>query len=247
MSRLLDFQSKKVIHEDDPTKSEELINSGKAVELQLPELDRFEQAADEIHETFRKQSESIKTNPNPLYTPEVKAFELEKLEAEYREKSAQIEEEYSAYRKEQQEKTRTQAAQAVVNVTEKDRLTSEQFATRASLELASSSDKGAALKRIVDDMALLTDGQRTALQSEILPVLANVDDDKYGIDKQSVIAAVQSVRNPDLMAHEVAKQLPASVLTKQRIYDMAKQVVSESSALGGGGIDEEFYAKYLKR
>lgn len=229
MKRLYNYESKSIVFEDDPTKSEELINSGKAVELQLPELDRFEQAADEIYETFRKQSESIKANPSPIYTEEVKKYELAKLEAEYRAKSAQVEEEYNAYRKERQEKARIQAAQATVNVTEKDRLTAEQFATRASLELASSSDKSVALKRIVDDMALLSDSQRVAMQSQILPVLANVDDDKYGIDKRNVIAAVQSVKNPDIMAHEVAKQLPRTVLTKQNMYDVVTKAVGKGS------------------
>lgn len=244
--RLFNYESKNVVFEDDPTKAEELINSGKAVSLQLPELDNFEKTANDIYETYRKQSEAIKNNDNPLYTPEVKTYELEKLEADYRAKSAEVEKEYLAYRDKHREETRIRAAQAVVTVTDKDKLTASQFATRANLELAATHDKGAALKKITDEIALLTDGQRTALQSEILGVLTNVDDGEYASEKRSVISAVQSVKNEDILAHSVATQLPHTVLTKQNMYDVVSKVVSESNT-SRGGIDVEFYEKHLKR
>lgn len=245
MSRIFNYETNRIELASEVENAEELISSGKAVELSLPELDQYEREANEIHDTFKKRKEDIKNSENPLFNEDVKKYEIEKLEAEYREKSKEVEEKYLEYRKEQLEKARVRAAQATIDVTEKDRLTAEQFATRANLELASSSDKGVALKRIVDDIALLTDGQRVALQSQILPVLASVDDDKYGIDKRNVITAVQSVKNPDIMAHEVAKQLPHTVLTKQRISDIAAETVRNSHN-ETSGMDREFYEKHLK-
>lgn len=244
MIKLFSFEDKKVIYEDQ-LKADELINSGKAVKLELPELENFEKQASDVYDEYIAKVEQIKTSDNPIYTDEVKAYELERLKKEYEEKSQEIEAEYLAYRDKAIEDAKVRAAQATINVTDKDRLTAEQFATRAMLNLASASDKSAALKRIADDINLLTDEQKTALQSQIVDVLNSVDNDYYP-GKQAVIAAVQDVRNEDLLAYEVAKQLPHTVLTKQRQRAIVEQVVNEPSAMTGGGIDREFYEEYIK-
>lgn len=244
--RLFSYENKQVIHEDDPTKAEELISGGKAVELQLPELEQYEKQANDLYETYRKNVDHIKKSDNPIYTEEVREYELKRLKEEYEQKSAEVEQEYAVYRAKQQEEARKLAAQATINVSDKDRLTAEQFAARASLNLATAQNKAVALKQITDDIALLTDEQKTALQREIGGVLASVSDD-YMTDKQSIISAVQDVRKGDLLAYEVARQLPVSVKPiAQRHKELAEQVVSESSALYGGNIDREFYEKHIK-
>src|SRR5699024_12285238 len=118
-------------------------------------------------------------------------------------------------------------AQASVRLTDKDKLTAEQFATRASLELAGAyeQDKSKTVKRIVDDIRLLTDEQRTALQANASQLLVNIDDVK---DKRKLINAMQEVRNPDLLALEVANQLPRTVLTMQRDREIYKKIKVES-------------------
>lgn len=245
MIRLFVFEEKKVIYEEDATKANELINAGKAVKLNLPELERFEKQASDIHDEYMTKVKQIKQSDNPIYTEEVKKYELARLKEEYEQKSAEIEEEYQKYRKQAIQEAKIRAAQATINVTDKDRLTAEQFATRAMLSLASASDKSAALKRIADDISLLTDEQKTALQGEIVRVLEQVGDDYYS-GKQAVIAAVQDVRNEDLLAYEVARQLPHTVLTKQQQRAIVEKVINEPSAITGGGIDKEFYEEYIK-
>lgn len=245
MIRLFDFETKTIVYEEDATKADELINAGKAVKLDLPELERYEKAAADIYDEYIAKVKQIKQSDNPIYTDEVKAYELERLKKEYEEKSAEIEAEYLAYRDKAIEEAKVRAARATVKITEADKLTAEQFATRAMLSLAGAADKSAALKRIADDIALLTDEQKTALQGEIVRVLSTVDDDYY-TGKQAVISAVQDVRNPDLLAYEVAKQLPHTVLTKQQQRAIIEQVVNEPSAMTGGGIDKEFYEEYIK-
>lgn len=245
MIRLFNFEDKKVIYEEDEVEANKLIDAGKAVKLELPELERYEKAAADIYDEYIAKVEQIKQSDNPIYTEEVKKYELARLKQEYEQKSAAIEAEYQKYRKQAIENAKIRAARAVVKITEADKLTAEQFATRAMLSLASASDKGVALKRIADDIALLSDEQKTALQGQIVRVLEQVGDDYYA-DKQAVIAAVQDVRNPDLLAFEVAKQLPHTVLTKQRQRAIVEQVINEPSAITGGDIDKEFYQKYLK-
>lgn len=245
MLRLFNFEDKKVVYVEDEAKADELINAGKAVKLELPELERLEKQASDIYDEYMAKVKQIKTSDNPIYNDAVKAYELERLKKEYEEKSQEIEEEYQEYRKKAIEDAKVRAARAVVKVTEADKLTAEQFANRAILSLAGAADKGAALKKIADDINLLTDEQKTALQSEIVRVLEQVSDDYY-TDKQAVISAVQDVRNPDLLAYEVAKQLPHTVLSKQRQRAIIEQVVNEPTAMTGGDIDKEFYQKYLK-
>ena len=245
MSRIFNYETNRLESASEVENAEELVRSGKAVKIGLPELDQYEREASEIHDTFKKRIEDIKNSENHLFTEDVKKYEIEKLEAEYREKSKEVEEKYLEYRNEQIEKARVRAAQATIDVTEADRLTASQFATRAALELASTSEKGDALKRIENEVGLLTDGQRVALQSEILGVLAGVDDSKYSLDKKNLIAAVQKVKNEDKLSYVIAQQLPHTVLTKQRISDIAAETVRNSHN-ETSEMDREFYEKHLK-
>ena len=193
--RLFDYESKKVIEMDDQVKAKELINAKKAIELELPEVDSYEKQARDIYDSYKKEVERIKTSDNPLLQDEkVRKYELDRLEKEYREQSVAVEEAYQEYRKQALEDAKVRAAQATIDVSDKDKQTAEQFATRASLELVSALDheKGEAVKRIVDDIRLLTDEQRTALQANASQLLANVDD---AGDKRAVIEAMQEVRN----------------------------------------------------
>ncbi len=233
------------IEVDDQIEANKLIEQGKAVKLDLPKLEEFEKAASDVYDEYIAKMKQIKQSNNPIYTDEVKAYELARLKQEYEQKSAAIEAEYQEYRKKAIEDAKVRAARATVKITEADKLTAKRFANRAILSLASAADKSAALRQIAEDISLLTDEQKTALQSEIVRVLEQVGDDYY-TDKQAVISAVQDVRNPDLLAYEVAKQLPHTVLSKQRQRAIIEQVINEPSALTGGGIDKEFYEEYIK-
>lgn len=243
--RLFDYETKKVIEMDNESEANELIEQGKAIKLDLPELEQFESKAREIHANYKKKVEEVKTSEHPLMQDEkVRKYELDRLEKEYRKQSQEIEEAYQAYRKQALEEAKVRAAQASVKLTSKDKQTAEQFATRASLELAGAYDdeKGEAVARIIDDIRLLTDEQRTALQAHAGELLTNVDD---ATDKRKLIQAMKEVRNPDLLAVEVAKQLPHTVLTMQNISDIAKKV-ARNEMHGMGGVTREFYEEHLK-
>lgn len=243
--RLFDYETKKVIEMDDQTKANELIDAGKAIKLDLPELEKYEREAKQVYESYKKQVERIKQSDNPLLQDEkVRAYELDRLEQEYRKQSQEVEEAYQAYRKQALEEAKVRAAQASVKLTNKDKQTAEQFATRASLELAGAYDdeKSEAVAQIIDDIRLLTDEQRTALQRHASELLTHVDD---ATDKRKLIDAIKEVRNPDLLAVEVARQLPHTVLTMQNIADIAKEV-ARNGLSGSGGVTREFYEEHLK-
>lgn len=243
--RLFNYDTKQVVYEDDQVKANELIDAGEAIKLDLPELEQYEKKAVDVYNSYKNAVERIKQSENPLLQDEkVQKYELDRLEKEYRKQSAEVEEQYQSYRKSSIEDAKIRAAQATVNLTEKDKEVAEQFATRASLTLAGAygQDKGVTVQQISDEIGLLTDEQRTALQANASQLLANIDEPS---DKRKLITAMQEVRNPDLLALEVAKQLPYSVLTMQNISDIAKRVVSEQMHTAGG-IDKEFYEKHLK-
>ncbi|KRG13347.1 hypothetical protein ACA30_15730 [Virgibacillus soli] len=136
------------------------------------------------------------------------------------------------------------AAQATIKVSDNDKLVAEQFKNRASLKLAAAVEKGDALTEIKNEISLLTDGQRVALQGEIAGLIGGIEGN--ATHKQAIISAVQDIRNSDLLAAKVAEQLPRSVLESQRIDDIAKWAVSEPGAMRDGGIDREFYEEHLK-
>ena len=252
MTRLFTYQSDgniekhRVIHAEHE-QAQALLDSGKAVKLDIPELQRLEQKADELRTTYRANVDRIRKSDNPLLQDEkVQKYELDKLEKEYRAKTAEVEAEWKAYRAQQIEEAKVRAARAVIKVTDNDRAVAEQFKNRAALKLAGASNKGEALTEIRNEINLLTDEQKTALQGHIAGLIGGIDGNES--DKLLIIEAVQDIRNSDLLAVKVAEQLPTSVLGKQRIDDIARRVVQDeaSSALKGGGIDREFYEEHLK-
>lgn len=243
--RIFDYENKRMKEVSDPVQAEALIGAGKAVKLELPKLDELQGKADEIHANYKKEVERIKSSDNPLLqNPDVLRYELDRLDKEYRAQSAEVEEQYKAWRAQQIEESKVRAARAVIKVTDSDRTVAEQFVTRASLKLAAAYDdeKGAIVGEIIEDIAHLSDAEKTAMQSKIGVLLSELESS----DKQKLVSAVQDIRNSDLLAVKVAEQLPHSVLTMQRIQDIAKRVVEETGAMRDGGIDREFYEEHLK-
>ena len=151
-------------------------------------------------------------------------FELDRIKKEYEQQSKQVQEEYSQWRAKAIEDARKRSAQASINISKNDKRVANQFANRASLQLAGAigDEKGVALDKVIRQIGLLTDEQRTALQDNAGQILANIEDDK---DKREVARAIQEVRNPDLLAETMTQQLPIDVLHKQRIDKMAKKIV----------------------
>ena len=253
MTRLFTYQphgnieKHKIITVNDAAEVDELLQSNKAIILEMPELDRLSQEADRLHDTYKADVERIKSSDNPLLQDEkVQGWEIDKLEKAYREKSHAVQAEYEAWRLSEIESAKVRAAQATVKVKDDDRLTAEQFKTRAALKLAVTSDDkmSLALDQIGSEIDLLTDSQKVALQSYIPELLSQVGDAQ---GKRSLIDRVQDTRNPDALAYTVAAQLQSDILTKMRIEDISKQVVAEGNKTpNGGGISRDFYDKYLK-
>src|SRR5699024_12470813 len=75
-----------MIHADNK-KAEELIESGAAVKLDMPELNKFEQKANEIFEKYQRDVDKIRASDNPLMTNHVTNYEINKLEDQMREKT----------------------------------------------------------------------------------------------------------------------------------------------------------------
>ena len=211
-----------MIHADNK-KAEELIKSGAAVKLDMPELNKFEKKANEIYGKYQRDVDEIRASDNPLMTEQVKKYEINKLEEQMRKQSAEVEREYKEWQAQQQAEARERAAKAVINVGKEDEAVAEQMVTRYSLQLAAASDdddKGVIANQLLRDIKYLDDAQKTAMQKAIAPLLGELDT----LDRNKLINEVSDIRNADLLAEKVASQLPASVLNKQRMHDALKNV-----------------------
>src|SRR5690625_2477860 len=81
LTKLFNFESidnigkHTVFTEDDPTKADELVQSGKAIRLDLPKYDELQGKANELYENHKKAIEEIKDSDNPIMTADAKAYE----------------------------------------------------------------------------------------------------------------------------------------------------------------------------
>lgn len=227
MTRLFTYQpidntdKHKVIHTD-AEQAREYVESGKAVKLDLPELSKLEEQADSLYEKYERDVNEVKASANPLHTDKVKAYEIDALEQEMRSQSALIDQEYQTWRQTQKEEARKRAATAVVSVSKNDETVADQMVTRYSLRLATASDDdiNGIASDLQADIAHLTDGQKVGLQKAITPLLGQFES-QY---RNTLVDAVQDVRNGDLLSEKVANQLPTDVLTKLRMHDALKDV-----------------------
>src|SRR5699024_7689747 len=177
---------------------------------------------------------------NPLYTDEVKDYEIQKLHDKYEQATADLANNYSQWRATQIEEAKQKAARSFVKVSDKDKQLAEQLAARYSLQIAA--DGQDAAHAIADEIALLSDSERVALQSHINGLLASID---KGPDKKRIIDAVRTVKNHDAVAYDVAKQLPVDILTKKRVADIARHAALNNKSIFGksSGITHDEYLK----
>src|SRR5699024_10623110 len=189
---------------------------------------------------YEAKVERIKESDNPLYTDEVKEYEIKKLHEEYEQATSQLADEYSAWRAEQIEEAKQKAARSFVKVSDKDRQLAEQLAARYSLRIASDGQNAA--HAIAKEIALLSDSERVALQSHIGGLLASIDAEP---DKKRIIDAITTVKNEDAIAYDVARQLPVDILTKKRVADIARNAALNSKSIFGdsSGITHDEYLK----
>src|SRR5699024_7060516 len=132
---------------------------------------------------------------------------------EYEQQSQQVQQEYAQWRAKAIEYVRNVSAQSSISVSKKDERVANQFANRASLQLAGAigDEKGVAVDKVIRQIGLLTDEQRTALQDNAGQILANIEDDA---SKREVARAIHEVRNPDLLAETMTQKVPIDDLHK---------------------------------
>lgn len=220
-----------------------LVNNSKATQIDLSTFDEYQRKADKLHADWQSASQRLKESANPLYkNKEILDYELDKLEQEYREQSAEVERTFTEWRSQQLKETKARAARSVIRVSESDKLVAEQFANRALLNVEMAADKSLAYKSIAADILLLSDEERTALMEHTPKLISGADSQS----REAIIKAVQAVKNADMLAYKIAEQLPRTVLTKQYITDVARSVTRGAKDDERSGITREMYEKHLK-
>lgn len=234
MKRIYNYESKRM-EEVDPTKAEELTSKGEAIKLDMPKLTEYESEAKRLHGEYENKVSKIINDDNPAMTEEVKEYELKKLREQYDADTSELSEDYSAWRAEQIEESRQKAARSFVKVSDKDKQLAEQLASRYTLDIHATGQDAAS--SIADEIALLSDSERAALQSNISGVLSQIDDKG---DKHRIIDAVRQVKNEDAIAYDIAKQLPHDILDEKRRSEIVKDVVHNHPSIFDGGLSFTF-------
>lgn len=208
------------VYKVDRNEASDLIQEGKATEVELGEYGPFRKQAQRLTDSFKKAEEKVKESDNPLHTDEYKAYELDKLKQQYVNDSLALESEYQEYRDKAIEEARTKSAQASITVTGADKQVAEQLANRLELnaQLAvTDRAKAEFVDEAKESISRLTDAQKTALQGSIGKVLGSLD----SRHKRELIGKVSDVRNMDVLAGKAAQQLPYSVTLE---YDQTRLV-----------------------
>src|SRR5699024_995120 len=120
-----------------------LVEKGEAIKLNMPKLDEYKTKANRLHAEYEAKVASIKESDNPLYTDEVKKYEIQKLHDEYEQATADLANNYSQWRATQIEEAKQKAARSFVKVSDKDKQLAEQLAARYSLQIAADGQNAA--------------------------------------------------------------------------------------------------------
>lgn len=206
----------------EPAEAERLVADGKATKISLGDYDSFRKQAEQAHADYQKAEARISgKSDNPLHTQEYRDYELGLAVDEYEAKTKSIQAEYEAKRGEMVAQAKATAARATVHVSDADRATAEQTVDRLALNITGASnaaDVSTLLAKAKDDIGYLSDGQKTAMQGRIAPILADVrrKADEWGAKQlnmgaRALVSSVQDLRNLDLLAGKVADQIPHSV------------------------------------
>src|SRR5699024_12474808 len=119
---------------------------------------------------------------------------------------------YSTWRATQVEEAKQKAARSFIKVSEKDKQLAEQLASRYALNIAADGQDAAG--SIADEIALLSDSERVALQGHIGSILPSIENTG---DKNRIIDAVRMGKNEEAIAYDVARPLPRAVLRGKHI------------------------------
>jgi hypothetical protein len=211
------------VYKVDSKEATRLTESGVATLIQLGEYDDYRKKAKDLTKQFKSAEKRIKESENPAHTPEVKAYELEQLQAKYKEDSLRLDMEYKGYKDKAIDEARTKSARASVTVSESDKRIAEQLANRLTLGVQmaiSDYAKEEFVREAAEDIKRLSDEQKTALQGSIGKVLDKLSDEKH---QRKLIREVKDVRNLDLLSSKVAEALPQTVNIEYNTIKIARR------------------------
>lgn len=207
-----------------------LIEEGKAVELQLNDYDTLENQAKDAYNQYKKTERKIKQSDDPRMTEEVKQYELDNAYAELQQQTEALQKQWNEKRQELQAEARRKAARATVSVSQADKQMAEQLANRTQLNVMQASNPNqlaSAIDQASQDIAYLSDSEKTALQAEISGVITAAERkaEQFGSKARTrtLLTAVQDVNNMDLLAGKVAEQLPDRIGKEYNRMRIVKQ------------------------
>lgn len=216
---------------------DEITKAGIGVVIENKEYDNIRQRAKESHAAYTSKRLAIRDSEDPRHTDDTKRYDMNKLDEEYEAGSREIAIEWENKREEFLEAAQQRAVTATVAVSDEDKLTASQFATRAMLDISTSigDTQRGFVSKLTKNIGRLTDAQKVALQPHILDITRLIEDEHHA---RTVVGAVQKLRNQDLLADKVARGIPRSVLIE---YQQARRI------LDGDNVATKFTTPGMRR
>jgi len=187
----------------------EIKKAGEGFICDMSEYNRYKQRGDVALNQYKALERKLRHSDDPRDGDEAtKAYVLneawDKLSAEIKE----IDTEWSAKRAELEETARQASATHSVSVTNNDMQVGSQFASRYVVRLAaaqSAEEQKSVLSAMTGDISRLTDAQRVALQSHLLPINGVV---KEGVSTREVFDTAAQMQSADAVAVDAVKAFP---------------------------------------
>ncbi|MFD2654491.1 hypothetical protein [Gracilibacillus thailandensis] len=220
-----------VINADDK-QARSLVESGKGIEVTFGDYDKYRNQAQALHSDYKKKKAKIDAETNPLYTDEVKRYELEKAYAEYEQQAQALQTEWDEKREQMQAEAYAKSARAKIHVAPADKETAEQVANRLTLKVQSAPNALSLAETVGEaenTIKYLSDAEKVALQGQITGLLSTIEsraeklDARRRVDGKGILSAVQKVDNMDLLASKLADQIPQIVTTEYRTLKAVKR------------------------
>lgn len=184
----------------------------------------FSERDETEYQKMKKQVRQINASTDPRDTEEIKEYLRKQAEADYFDRVATLEQEYTAYRSELLEEAAKKKATFTATITPDERSTAEGFANRYALDLSTANEfeQKQALAQMADELGYLSDGARFALQRHLVELRPLLHDGAHGAFKD-VTAALKRHQPFELYAPEALSTLPTRIASRSMIYRLVTE------------------------
>lgn len=218
---------------DDATATE-AVASGKAFKVDVPALTKAQKASKDAIEDYKRQERKFRTSQDPSMTDEVKQYHINEAMRELEAMQDAIQRTYEEQRAKLIDEAEQMSYRAQTSVKADEREFAEQIGRRFQIDLMSTVNADAkreTLRRLAATIGQMTDGERIAIQGELLRFSVP---DELAADFRAVLRAASDLDSFDPLAAKAIGQLPFNASTEYQLFRAARSIRKGSTDVTGG-------------